>query len=84
MKVEWALHVIPCVAMLYLMRKAGEPTASSSNGGRDYDNRGSDERAGFVEGAVDEAGLDSGAATRKRSEEGAERATNYGSGGSLR
>ncbi|CAM9947361.1 unnamed protein product [Scytosiphon promiscuus] len=31
MRVEWALHVIPCVAMLYLMRKAGKPTPSSSS-----------------------------------------------------
>lgn len=31
MRLEWALHVIPCVAMLYLMRKAGEPSSSSSS-----------------------------------------------------
>lgn len=89
MKVEWALHVIPCVAMLYLMRKAGEPTASSSNGGRDYEDRSSDERMGFVGGAVDEAGRGgAGTAISKGSEEeGAERTVNYGnygSGGSSR
>lgn len=86
MKVEWALHVIPCVAMLYLMRKAGEPTASSSsNGGREYDERSSDERSGFVEGVADEAGRGSGTAS-KNTGGGAERVNygNYGSGGSLR
>lgn len=90
MKVEWALHVVPCVAMLYLMRKAGEPTASSSsssNGGTDYDDRSGDERTGFAGGgAVDEAGRGGGTAT-KNTREGAETATNYGnygSGGSLR
>lgn len=29
MRMEWALHVIPCVAMLYLMRKAGEPDSGA-------------------------------------------------------
>lgn len=89
MKVEWALHVIPCVAMLYLMRKAGEPTASSLNGGRDSDNRSSGERTGFAEGGVDdEAGERGGdSATKNRNEEGAgstQNYGNYGSGDSLR
>lgn len=83
MKVEWALHVIPCVAMLYLMRKAGEPTASSSNGGREYENRGSDERTGIVGREADEAGRGSGAAT-KDMYEGAERMAGYGNYGSGR
>lgn len=88
MKVEWALHVIPCVAMLYLMRKAGEPTAaSSSNGGRGFDERSSDERTGFVGGGADEAERGSGTLTKSRKVEGADIARNYGnygSGGSLR
>lgn len=25
MKIEWAPHIIPCVAMLFQMRKVGEP-----------------------------------------------------------
>eukprot|EP00752_Nemacystus_decipiens_P007394 g6612.t1 len=87
MNVEWALHVIPCVAMLYLMRKAGEPTASSSStGAGDYDNRSSNERTGFVGSGADEAGQSSVAAT-KNMNDGAETATNlgnYGSRGSLR
>lgn len=82
MKVEWALHVIPCVAMLYLMRKAGEPTASSSsssNGGGEYDNRSGDERTGFV-------GRGSGTGTKgiEESAEGTRNYGNYGSGGSRR
>lgn len=57
MRLEWALHVIPCVAMLYLMRKAGEPSSSSSStattpAGKDY---GGDERTG-LSGAVVEDG----------------------------
>ncbi|CBN76258.1 hypothetical protein Esi_0422_0021 [Ectocarpus siliculosus] len=49
MRLEWALHVIPCVAMLYLMRKAGEPSSSSSStattpAGKEY---GGDESTGF-------------------------------------
>lgn len=30
MRLEWALHVIPCVTMLYLMRRAGQPTSASA------------------------------------------------------
>lgn len=88
MKVEWALHVIPCVAMLYLMRKAGEPTASStSNGGRDDENRGSDERTGFAGRDADEAGVRGSGTATKNTYKGAERTANYGnygSGSSLR
>lgn len=30
MRMEWAPHVIPCIAMLYLMRNAGEPPSGES------------------------------------------------------
>lgn len=58
MRLEWALHVIPCVAMLYLMRKAGEPSSASSSSatptaGKEYG--GGDERTG-LSGAVVEDG----------------------------
>ncbi|CAM9147760.1 unnamed protein product [Choristocarpus tenellus] len=33
MQLEWAPHVIPCVAMLYLMRKAGEPEGNHQDWG---------------------------------------------------
>lgn len=63
MKLEWALHIIPCVAMLYLMRKAGEPTASNSaattptlNGARGLNRAGGDERTGLAGGGADETG----------------------------
>ncbi|CAB1115023.1 unnamed protein product [Ectocarpus sp. CCAP 1310/34] len=55
MMLEWALHVIPCVAMLYLMRKAGEPSSSSSStattAGKDY---GGNERTGFTGADVED------------------------------
>lgn len=32
MRLEWAPHVIPCIAMLYLMRNAGERTSGERGG----------------------------------------------------
>lgn len=70
MRAEWALHVIPCVAMLYLMRKAGKPTPSASSSSSQSPSlptpaasdaetsqkRGGiiDERTGFAGGVVEE------------------------------
>lgn len=30
MRLEWAPHVVPCIAMLYLMRNAGEPPSGET------------------------------------------------------
>lgn len=53
MRLEWAPHIIPCVAMLYLMRNAGEPTSGDSYAG-DSDERGT----AFAEGDVENGGRD--------------------------
>lgn len=39
MRLEWAPHVIPCVAMLYLMRNSGEPTSGGSEEARHHDEK---------------------------------------------
>lgn len=68
MRIEWAPHIIPCVAMLYLMRNAGE---RSSGGVRDAGAGGSGERTGLGGGEVARGDTD-----------GKEGSRNYGSYGS--
>lgn len=90
MRLEWALHVVPCVAMLYLMRKAGEPTSSSSSSTRalasaaereeaGYDARNvtGDEKRGLAGGGGGAGGSGSGEGTDTAAVVGRD----YGSGG---
>lgn len=53
MRLEWALHVIPCVTMLYLMRRAGQPTFTAAQNAV-----GSGERREFGSGDVEGGGKD--------------------------
>ncbi|CAM9140541.1 unnamed protein product [Pylaiella littoralis] len=90
MRLEWALHLVPCVAMLYLMRKAGEPTSSSSSSTRalasaaereeaGYDARNvtGDEKRGLAGGGGGAGGSGSGEGTDTAAVVGRD----YGSGG---
>lgn len=52
MRIEWAPHVIPCIAMLYLMRNAGERTPGEQ--GREAGDSG--ERAELGRGEVATSG----------------------------